>query len=115
MFIDDNVQTGTDFKTISNKFNDNSTLLFYAAIRLNRVSSTSTTASRNAKTAKIPFEFKPDDLKKFSNNVGVKSTYSDIGKLISKGYVKKDTIKLGGNIYYMFANTDITLDDLLNK
>ena len=115
MFIDDNVQTGTDFKTISNKFNDNSTLLFYAAIRLNRVSSTSTTASRNAKTAKIPFEFKPDDLKKFSNNVGVKSTYSDIGKLISKGYVTKNAIKLGGNTYYLFANTNITLDDLIKK
>jgi hypothetical protein len=115
MFIDDNVQTGTDFKTISNKFFNNSSILFYAAIRLNIAGSTSTQASRNAKAVKIPFEFKYDDLKKFSNNVGVKSTYSDISKLISKGYVKKDTIKLGGTTYYVFANTDITLDDLLNK
>ena len=113
MFVDDNVQTGTDFKIISDKFFNSSKIMFYTAIRLSRAGAKTTKASLIATSKNIPFPFKKEDLMKFPSGVGVKSTYNNIEKLKSKGYVSKAPTNTQGKTYYLFKNSKLTIDDLI--
>jgi hypothetical protein len=114
MFVDDNIQTGTDFKSISDKFFNIPALGFYAAIRINIGGSKSTQASKILKTIMLPFKFKREDLLQLKNNIAVKNTHPDIKILISKGYVDKipSTVPNKG-IYYIFKNNNLKIDDLI--
>lgn len=114
MFVDDNVQTGADFKSISDKFFNSSKIMFYAAIKLTRTGAKTTKASRIATSDKIPFEFSREDLIQFPFGVGVKSTYNNLNKLRNKGYISKAPTNVPNKgTYYLFNNTKLTIDDLI--
>ncbi len=118
LFVDDNIQTGTDFKSINDKFKDSSHIAFYTAIRLSRTGKKTTPASIAAKSNKIPsiFKFTESDLKQFSNGLGLKSTYNELKKLQDKGYVEKgSTVLPNGTTYYFFKNKELKIADLLKK
>ena len=106
LFVDDNVQTGTDFQFINDHLKDVKKLMFYVAIKLPIEGAKTTKASREIRK---PFCIKNLDSKYFvktSDKLYVSSTHPEITSL------KKILSDVPQNIpgkgsYYYFKNPDI--------